>query len=206
MVQASLSARVVPPPHGVPLEAIVLGTSAGGIETLEILLGLLPATLRVPLIIVMHLPPERPSLVPKLLGQRCGLPVREPDDKEPVRHGVFIAPPGYHLLIEEDSSFSLSVDEPIRFSRPSIDLLFETAAEVYGAGLLCCVLTGANEDGAVGAERVHALGGCVVVQDPDEALWPQMPLAAIARAHPYAVLPVALLKDFICSAALSGDS
>jgi two-component system chemotaxis response regulator CheB len=116
---------------------------------------------------------------------RCAIAVREPRDKEAAAGGVaWFAPPNYHLLLESDRTFALSIDAPVHHSRPSIDALFESAAGVYRRELLAIVLTGANEDGAAGAAAVHEAGGVVVVQDPKTAEMPFMPRAALARAHP----------------------
>ena len=123
-------------------------------------------------------------MLPQLFAARCELPVHEPEDKEPIAAGIWFAAPDYHLLVEADRTFSLSIDEPVKFSRPSIDVLFESAARVYGPDLLGVVLTGANDDGAAGSEMIRKLGGAVAVQDPDTALAAEMPRAAIRRAHP----------------------
>ncbi len=133
------------------IDGVVIGASAGGVEALEVLLPALPATLRPSVFIVLHLPRERPSLLVEIFARRCARPVREADDKEPVEPGtVYFAPPDYHMLLEKNRQIALSADEPVHFSRPSIDVLFESAAEVYGERLLGVILTGANRDGAAG--------------------------------------------------------
>src|SRR6185436_6209221 len=138
------------------------------------------------------------SRLVEVFAHRMGVPVREAQPHAPVRSGtVFFAPPGYHLLVEEDRSFSLSCDPPVLFSRPSIDVLLESCAEAYGSGLAGLVLTGANEDGAHGLARVKACGGLTAVQDPDEALHPTMPEAAIAATDPDFVLPLAGLRSLL---------
>jgi two-component system chemotaxis response regulator CheB len=169
---------------GFGAEAIVVGGSAGAFDVLGKLLQRLPATSQVPVIVVVHLPARRPSLLPRLFAARCQLPVREPDDKQPVGPGIWFAPPDYHLLVEAQRCFALSIDEPVHFSRPSIDVLFESAARVYGARLLGVVLTGANADGSVGACAIRKLGGVLAVQDPETAEAQEMPKAAIRRAAP----------------------
>ncbi len=126
----------------------------------------MPEGARIPVVVVVHLPPNRASLLPELFAARCAARVREPLDKEPMSAGtIWFAPPNYHLMLEADQAFSLSIDEPINFSRPSIDVLFETASDALGPQLCAVVLTGANSDGALGALRVRERGGFVVVQD-----------------------------------------
>jgi two-component system chemotaxis response regulator CheB len=166
-------------------EALVIGASAGGTRALAELLPTVPPDARVPLVIVLHLSPNRASLLPELFSSRCAARVLEPEDKQPVSAGtIWFAPANYHLLIETDRTFSFSVDEPVNFSRPSIDVLFESAADVFGSKLCGIVLTGANEDGAAGAAAIRQRGGLVVAQDPETAQAKQMPRAAIARANP----------------------
>lgn len=167
------------------VDAVVLGASAGAIDALGVLLPALPASFAVPMIIVVHVPASRPSLLVELFAPKCALPVREAEDKLAVAPGtVWFAPPGYHLLIEREHTFALSLDEPVNHSRPSIDVLFESAADAYGSRLLAMVLTGANQDGARGAERVQAAGGLVAVQDPKTAHISTMPELAIERTRP----------------------
>jgi two-component system chemotaxis response regulator CheB len=168
-------------------EAIVIGASAGAIEALGKLLPVLEPRHAVPVIVVVHVPARQPSLLCELFAPRCALPVREPEDKQPVSPGIWFAPPDYHLLVSEDRSFAFSVDEPVHWSRPSIDVLFESAADVYGASLLALVLTGASQDGARGAEAVRRKGGYVAVQDPRTAEATMMPTSAIERATPQLV-------------------
>lgn len=161
-------------------DAVVLGASAGAIQALGILLPALPAHLRIPLIIVVHVLPRRPTLLAQVFGPRCACPVQEAEDKEPISPGVWFGPPDYHLLVGKDLLFSLSQDDPVKHSRPAIDALFESAAEVWGPGLAAFVLTGASSDGADGAARVAAKGGSVYVQDPLDAEMATMPQAALA--------------------------
>lgn len=168
-------------------DAVVIGGSAGAVDALGELLPGLPENYQLPVIVVVHLPARRTSLLPALFAQRCVLPVREPEDKEPIGPGIWFAPPDYHLLIEADHRFALSIDQPVRFSRPSIDVLFESAAPVYRSHLLGIVLTGANDDGAAGASAIRKFGGIVAVQDPDVALASEMPRAAIAQASPQCI-------------------
>lgn len=165
------------------IEGVVIGASAGGVEALTLLLPALPATFRPALFIVLHLPRERPSLLVEIFARRCARPVREADDKEPVEPGtVYFAPPDYHMLLEKNRQIALSADEPVHFSRPSIDVLFESAAEVYGERLLGIILTGGNQDGAVGLHAIHQAGGVTVVQQPDNAKVPLMVVSALKRS------------------------
>jgi len=166
------------------IEAVVIGASAGGVEALGLILPALPATFRPSLLIVLHLPRERPSLLVQIYEKRCALPVREADDKEPIEPGtVYFAPPDYHMLVEPNRQIALSTEEPVHFSRPSVDVLFESAADVYGNKLLGIILTGANEDGAAGLHAIHRAGGVTVVQQPDSAKVPLMIVSALQR-HP----------------------
>ena len=164
------------------MDAIVIGASAGGVEALAVLLPALPAGSPIPVFVVLHQPRHRPSLIVDIFGPRCNVPVREAEDKEPVSGGtIYFAPPDYHLLIDRRGAgmqLALSADPPILFSRPSVDALFESAAEAYGSRLLGVVLTGASRDGASGLAAVGRAGGRTLVQDPSTAAMPLMPRAA----------------------------
>ncbi len=180
------------------LNAVVIGGSSGALEALAVLLPALPADAALPVAIVIHLPPTAPSRLPVVLGARTRLPVREADDKEPLAPGVvYVAPPGYHLLIERGGTFALSADEPLHFSRPAIDVLFESAADAYGPRLAGVILSGANADGADGLAAVKQGGGLALVQAPDDAVSRSMPEAAIARARPDHVLRLPELASFL---------
>jgi two-component system chemotaxis response regulator CheB len=171
------------------LQAVVIGASAGAFEALSIVLPPLPASFRPPVMVVVHMPQERKSLMAELLQGRCRLNVREAEDKEPIRGGtVYLAPPDYHLQVETNRHLSLAGDAPILFSRPSIDVLFESAADTYGPGLAGIVLTGANRDGANGLKAVSAAGGIAIVQRPTEAFASAMPEAALAACPTAKVL------------------
>jgi two-component system chemotaxis response regulator CheB len=164
------------------VDAVVIGTSAGGVEVLSTLLPALPAGLRAPVFVVIHLPRERPSLLVDIFGPKCAVGVREAQDKEPVVPGtVYFAPPDYHLLLDDGPCLALSADELVNFSRPSIDVLFESAADLYGERLLGIILTGASHDGSAGLEAVHRSGGTTVVQRPESAQAPLMAEAAMRR-------------------------
>lgn len=174
------------------VEAIVIGGSAGALDALAVLLPALPPDAAVPVALVVHVPPTRPSLLAAVLAAKSAIPVQEAEDKEPVAPGrVYVAPPGYHLLIERKRTFALSTDELLYYSRPAIDVLFESAAEAYGEGLAGIVLTGASEDGARGLAAIDRNGGIAVVQAPEAAMARQMPDAAIAHVGAAHVLPLA---------------
>ncbi|HBK46878.1 MAG TPA: chemotaxis protein CheB [Xanthomonadaceae bacterium] len=177
-------------------DAIVIGASAGGVAALQQILSHLPADLPVPVLIVLHLPRDRPSRIAELLGGHCPLPVREAEDKQPLLAGtVTFAPPDYHLLVENPQALALSVDAPVLFSRPAIDPLFESAADVFGDRLLAILLTGASSDGSEGVAAVRRAGGSAWIQCPDEASSPLMPASALARAGADAILTL----QAICS-------
>ena len=173
------------------LEAVVIGASAGGVQALSILLPALPAGAVVAVFIVVHLPRDRPSLLAEVFARKCVLDVREAEDKEPIVPGrVYFAPANYHLLVDEGPCVALSVDDLVHHSRPSIDVLFESAARIYQHRLLGIILTGANEDGADGLAAVHDAGGVTVVQEPQSAQSPQMVLSALKLRAPDHVLPL----------------
>lgn len=179
-------------------EAIVIGASAGALEALSAILPALPAEFRLPIVVVVHIPPDKRSVLAELFDAKCALNVVEAEDKEPLKPGaVFIAPPDYHLLVEADRSLALSSDEPVFFSRPSIDVLFDTAADAYGAALIGIILTGANQDGAAGLKAIADAGGTVLVQDPHEAFQDAMPLAAIDAVPDASVLSLASITTFL---------
>jgi len=168
--------------------AIAIGGSAGSIETLGILLPAVAGSTTLPILVVLHLPSHEPTALPDVFAAKCAVPIRVPFDKEPCAGGlVWFAPPGFHLLVERNKTFSLSLDEPVSFSRPSLDVLFESAADAYGPDLVVIVLSGASRDGAAGAARVRECGGFVVVQDPSTTAYCVMPNAAIAEADPQIV-------------------
>jgi len=177
---------------GLPtVEAIVIGASAGGVEALLNILSPLRPGFVLPIIVVLHLPEERRSHLAEVFSRRVSLPVVEAYDKTPVETGtLYFAGPGYHLSVEQDRSFSLSLEDRVHHSRPSIDYLFESAADVYGPALAAVLLTGANRDGASGLAQVKVRGGLTVVQDPEEAQVATMPRAALALHQPDHILPI----------------
>jgi len=170
---------------------------------LKEVLPVLSATLSVPVIVVLHLPADKKSLLPEMFGASCAVRVVEVEDHEALGPGIYFAPPGYHVVVDSRHHLALTLDEPVNFSRPSIDVLFESAALVFGKRLLAVLLTGASADGAAGLEAVRALGGVVVVQTPATASSGAMPAAALARLVPDHLLDlgdIAVLIDAAGSA------
>jgi two-component system chemotaxis response regulator CheB len=173
------------------IDAVVIGASAGGIQALKVLLPALSPGLRAPVLIVLHLPRDKRSMLPEIFATRCAVPVREAEDKETVACGtVYFAPSNYHLLLDRGPQLALSADEPVHNSRPSIDVLFESAADIYKDRLLGVILSGANDDGASGLAAIHDAGGLTVVQQPATAASPQMALSALKLRPATWVLPL----------------
>ncbi|MCQ4322408.1 chemotaxis protein CheB [Stutzerimonas stutzeri] len=178
-------------PFDRPVDAVVIGASAGGLAALSALLTGLPRTYRLPLLMVQHVPATGPTQLVEIFQRKTDLAVKEAGDKESVCGGtLYFAAPGYHLLVEADMSLSLSQDDALHFSRPSIDVLFESAADAWGERVAGILLTGANEDGAAGLEAIKRAGGITIVQDPGEAEVRTMPLAALQRFAPDYILPL----------------
>lgn len=171
-----------------PLRLVAVGASWGGLEAVGRLLGALPAEFRAPVAVVQHRGSSTPEgALRRYLAGRSPLTVVEVEDKEPVEPGrVYLAPPDYHMLVD-DGLLVLSTDAPVAFSRPSVDVLFETAADSYGPGLAAVVLTGLNSDGSRGAVTVREAGGTVLVQDPAEAERSEMPESVIATGAAHGV-------------------
>jgi two-component system, chemotaxis family, protein-glutamate methylesterase/glutaminase len=161
-------------------DAVVIGTSAGGLSALTTILSALPEHYPVPVIIVQHRSKAEPTLLEEVLSFKCRIPIYQADEKQEILPGrVYFAPGDYHLLIEQDRTFSLSFDPPVNYSRPSIDVLFESAAMVYQKKLLAIILTGANSDGADGIRMIRKMGGMTVAQKPLTAAHGTMPQAAV---------------------------
>lgn len=172
------------------VDLIVVGTSIGGMQALRAVLGGLPEYFPVPVAVVQHRAPETSHLMSPMLEQWSRLPVVEVEDKQPILPGrVYLAPADYHLLVEA-GSFALSVDAPVCHARPSIDVLFESAADAYREHVIGVILTGSNQDGARGVVAIKARGGVILVQNPATAEGREMPDAAIAAAHVDLVLPL----------------
>jgi two-component system chemotaxis response regulator CheB len=182
------------------VDAVVIGASAGGIEALSQLLPALPAGLRAAVFVVQHLPRDRASLLVEIFAPRCAVPLQEAQDKQPIEPGnVYFAPPDYHLLLDAGPQLALSVDAPVHYSRPAIDVLFQSAADLYGPRLLGLVLTGGNQDGAEGLASVRAAGGLTAVQDPADAQMPLMPECALATGPADFVLPLRALVALLAT-------
>jgi two-component system, chemotaxis family, protein-glutamate methylesterase/glutaminase len=184
------------------IRAVAIGASAGGVQALcELLPALSPAS-QAAIFVVLHLPRDRPSLLVDVFSKRCGLDVREAEDKEPVAPGtVYFAPPNYHLLVDAGPQLALSADDLVNHSRPSIDVLFDSAAQVYREHLLGIILSGANEDGAEGLAAVHDAGGLTVVQEPQTAQSSAMIFSALDRRPADLVLDlpgIAALLQRLC--------
>jgi two-component system chemotaxis response regulator CheB len=186
------------PGSGRRVRAVVVGASAGGLDALIALFADLPAQWRLPVVVVIHLPEGYESRLAEVFRHRLPIPVFEAEDKVPIAPGtLYFAPPGYHLSIERDLSFSLSCEPPVLYSRPAIDVLMSSAADAYGPALAGVLLTGANDDGAEGLLRIHQAGGLTIVQDPDEAEIPTMPKAAIGAHAPDHVLPLREIRALL---------
>ena len=182
------------------VQAIVVGASAGGVEALLSVFGALAPGFNLPIIAVLHLPDERRSQLAEVFDRRLAIPVVEARDKETIQPGtLYFASPGYHLSVEHDHSLSLSQEERVHHSRPAIDYLFESAADVYGPNLLAILLTGANQDGARGLAQVKQRGGTTVIQDPAEARVAVMPMAALALHTPDHILTLSRIGDLLAS-------
>ena len=169
-------------------QAVAVGASAGAVDALSQLLPVFAKDYPLAILIVVHLPPDTESTLASLLSSRCAIAVKEAEDKEAIRPGTaYLAPPNYHLLVEPDFTLSLSVEEPVLFSRPSIDVMFESAADAYGDALVGVILSGSNSDGARGLRKIGDAGGLALVQDPADAAFSAMPQAALdacAKARP----------------------
>lgn len=179
------------------LRACVVGASAGGIQAVRTVLGGLAPGFRPAVIVVQHVAAGGGSLV-EACRDDCPLVVADAGERERIQPGhVYLAPPGYHLLVEKSERFALSVDDKVCYARPSIDVLFESAADVWGATVVGIVLTGANDDGARGLKAIRDRGGRAIVQAPDEAASPEMPRAALKIAGADEVLRLAEIAPLL---------
>jgi two-component system chemotaxis response regulator CheB len=168
---------------------IVVGGSLGGLRALTTLLRGIPLAFAIPIVVVLHRHKDSDGMLLEMLQRECSIPASEPMDKESILpNHLYVAPPDYHLMVET-THFSLSIDEPVRFARPSVDVLFESAADAFGPSTIGIVLSGANRDGAEGAARIKARGGRLIVQDPETCEAPQMPEAVLAILNPDYILP-----------------
>ena len=183
-------------------EIAVVGTSWGGLAALRELVSCLPGDLPIPVVVIQHRHKHSDSALPQLLQDRTPLRVCEVEDKTPIEPGaVYVAPADYHLLVEPDY-FTLSVEDPIRYSRPSIDHTFSSAADVFGAKTIGVVLTGANADGTAGLRRIAERGGMTIVQEPVTAESPTMPTSALKAVPSSRVLTIDLIGGAIAELAL----
>jgi two-component system chemotaxis response regulator CheB len=177
--------------NALPFDVVAIGASAGGVEALDVLLPTLPKNFPAAILIVLHLSEGSRSDLASLYAEGCAMPVHEASDKLPIVPGsIYFAPPGYHFLAESDHSCALSTEPAVNYSRPSIDVLFESVAWTYPGRALGIVLTGASTDGAAGLAAIHAAGGITWAQQPDEAKVAIMPKAAIERGVVDRVLTV----------------
>ncbi len=162
----------------------MLGVSSGGMTALSSILPVLSADFALPVVIVQHQHPHADDFLVRHLNEKCRLPVKQAEEKEIIEPAImYLAPPNYHLLIEQDRTFSLSISARVKYARPSIDVLFETAADAFGASTIGIILTGANNDGSYGLKLIHDRGGLTIVQDPATAEAAEMPRAAIAATE-----------------------
>ncbi|MBF0458141.1 MAG: chemotaxis protein CheB [Nitrospirae bacterium] len=172
-------------------EAVVIGASAGGLDALKTLLTHLPNDFSLPIAVVLHLHRNTKGELINVLQKGTRLNVNYAQDKKRIQKGyLYIAPPDYHLLIEDDKTLSLSVDEPVNYSRPSIDVLFESASDAFREHVIGIILTGANRDGSMGLKRIKERGGTAIVENPQSAEYSEMPLAAIAETQSDYILDV----------------
>jgi two-component system chemotaxis response regulator CheB len=185
----------------------VVGTSWGGLAALRELVSCLPPDLQVPVVMIQHRHKMSDDALPRLLQDRTPLNVCEVEDKMPIEPGrLYVAPADYHVLIEPDSYFTLSVEEPIRYSRPSIDLTFTSAADAFGGRTIGVVLTGANADGAAGLKRIAERGGAAIIQEPVTAESPTMPSAALDAVPKARVMVLSQIGSAIAELASMPDS
>lgn len=179
-------------------KAIVMGASAGGLAAISFILEELPANYPLPILLVQHRIKDQRQLLEEILQTKCRLKIKQADEKEPIRAGtVYIAPPDYHLLLEHNHTLSLNNDKPVCFSRPSIDVLFESAADACKTKLIAIILTGANSDGARGTAAVKKMGGLTIAQDPEEAEYPFMPNAALGQKGVVHTWKLKEIRDFL---------
>jgi two-component system chemotaxis response regulator CheB len=177
---------------------VVIGVSAGGFKALHTILPEFPVDFPCPVIIVQHRQATGDNFLVESLNSKCSLYIKEAEDKETIKPGnVYIAPGGYHLLVERDRTLSLSMDEPVSYARPSIDVLFETSAGAFGSHLIGVILSGANSDGSDGIRIIKANGGLTIAQDPETAEVSVMPLCAIATKCIDFILPLEDIPSFI---------
>jgi two-component system chemotaxis response regulator CheB len=194
------------PGTNVPFKAVVIGASVGAIEALTHILPALPAGFPCAVLVVVHMPRNSDSLISKIFADRCQMQVKEAEDKESLVSGtIYFAAPDYHLLVNPDLTLALSSDEAVHYSRPSVDVLFESAAAVFGDDLTGVILTGSNEDGASGIAAVSAAGGRALVQNPSTAEGRCMPTSAISACPEAQILDLEGISAFLVSTISTGE-
>lgn len=187
------------------VEYFVIGTSAGGLDVLNAVLPAFKKTGKFKVFVVIHLPPTGPNLIPSLLNEKCELIVKEAEPGEEIEADtIYISPPDYHLCLEPNKILSLSAEEPVNFSRPSIDILFESAAYAFGKKVMGLLFTGANEDGARGLKKILDAQGFTVVQKPEDAEYDVMPRAALELMNPDYTMSVQEVSSFISDLCVKG--
>jgi two-component system chemotaxis response regulator CheB len=187
-------------PRAELIDLVVIGGSAGAIEVLSPVVLHLRKRLAPAIAVVVHMAQDARTLLPEILSAPERPPMKVAEDKEPIASGtLYFAAPGYHLLVEAERTFALSVDEPEHFSRPSIDVLFESAADAYGSRLAGVVLSGANTDGASGLRAIADAGGVTIVQRPDTAQAPTMPTAALNACPQSHLVDAGTLAQWLAS-------
>lgn len=181
-------------------KAIVMGLSSGGMDALKTIFSELPENFSIPVVIVQHLSPRSDSQWIDILNKKYPIEIKEAEEKEKIKGGtVYLAPPNYHLLLEKDGSFSLSIDERVSFARPAIDVLFETAAEAFGNNVIGVVMTGSNHDGTAGLKKIKKCGGVTIVQDPATAFSSFMPQEAVNNVKPDHIFTLKEITEFLKS-------
>lgn len=184
-------------PVNPPEKIVVIGGSKGGINAIQTILSGIDSPFPHPVVLVLHRMSFMEDRLIHIIQHDCRIPVNEPDDKDPVLSGrLYLAPADYHLMIE-DGRFHLSIDEPVRYNRPSIDILFASAADDYGSGVTAILLTGANADGTQGLTAVKRKKGTTLVQDPETAEAPEMLRSAIAAGVADQVLSLESIAEYL---------
>jgi two-component system, chemotaxis family, protein-glutamate methylesterase/glutaminase len=177
---------------------VLIGCSSGGLAALASIAGNLQGDYPFPLIVVQHRAHDEKMLLEEILQTKTMLRVKQADEKENIENGnIYLAPPGYHLLIEKDLTFSLASDEPVNYSRPSIDVTLQSGAIACGKKVVSIILTGANSDGAKGIEAVKRAGGITIAEDPSTATFPYMPRAAIATGKVDHVMSIKDIGNYL---------
>ncbi|AZG36277.1 MULTISPECIES: chemotaxis protein CheB [Shewanella] len=184
--------------NNIHYRAVVIGASAGGLAAVGAILAELKSTFCIPILLAQHISPHVESHLATHFAAKTALAVKEAEDKDPIKRGsLYIAPSNYHLLVGFDGCTALSIDPPVNYSRPSIDVLFESAADYFGNELIGIILSGANSDGAAGLKKIKQRGGLTVVQSLDSAEVKTMPQAAIEAANADHILSLKDIGHFL---------